>query len=78
LSKEFFQAEGKGVDGAFGGKEVKVEGCVYFEVLYVEPGGRAGGLCREEGDGGAEKGGLDGKDDLGLPEELTRDDGQAA
>lgn len=37
--EEAFEGEGEGVNGAFGGEEAEVEGGVYFEVLYVEPGG---------------------------------------
>lgn len=78
LGEEFFEAEGEGVDGAFGGEEIEVEGGVYLEVLHMEPGGGSGGLCCEEGDWGAEEGGFDGEDDLRLPEELACDDGKAA
>ena len=76
--EEEIEAEGQGVDGAFGGQEAEVECGVDFEVLYVEPGGCASGIGDEEGDGRAEEGGLDGEDDVGLPEGLTEHDREAA
>ena len=76
--EEELQAESEGVEGAFGGQEAEIECGVDFEVLHVKPGGCAGGLGDEESDGRAEEGGLDGEDDVGLPEELLQDYGQAA
>jgi hypothetical protein len=76
--KEPLEAKGEGVDGAIGGKKVEIEGSVNFEVLYVEPRGGPRCVSSEECDGGAEEGGFDGKDDLGLPEKLARNDWQAA
>ena len=78
VGEQRFELKGEGVDGAVGGEEAEVKGGVDFEVLDVEPGGGSGGVGDEEGEGGSEEGGLDGPDDLGLPEDLTEQGGEAA
>ena len=70
--EELFEGQRERVDGSLSGEEAEVEGGVYLEILHVKPGGSAGGLCGEQRDGSAEESGLDGEDDLGLPEELPQ------
>ena len=78
LGVAVLELEGDEVNGAFGGEEAEIECRVDLEVLLMKPRGRTGGLGCEERDGGAEESGLDGEDDLGLPEELACDDRKAA
>ncbi len=66
------------MDGPLGGEETEVEGGVYLEVLDMKPGGRVGCPGDEERYRSAEEGWFDGEDDVGLPEGLTEQDGEAA
>lgn len=76
--EETFEGEGHVMQEASGGEQAELEGCIDFKVLHVEPGGRTGGSGHEQGERGAEEGGLDGEDDVGAVKGLGEHNGKAA
>jgi len=63
---------------AFPRQQAKIEGGVHLEVLHVKPRSRIGRLRHQQRQRRAEEGGLDGKDNLWLPEDLAKHHRQAA